>query len=87
MSKILDWLGFGGQRLKSSGAGHDHNGASHGHTHGVIDATIATTERGIWAIKWSFIVLAITSALQFVIVLMSASVALLAASVFVDFFF
>jgi cation diffusion facilitator family transporter len=44
----------------------------------VIDPTIATTERGIWAIKWSFIILGITAALQLVIVLLSGSVALLA---------
>src|SRR5215204_1307415 len=50
----------------------------HGHTHGVIDPTIATTTRGIWAIKWSFIILAITAALQLVVVAISGSVALLA---------
>lgn len=32
--------------------GHDHHGP-HGHTHGVIDATIATMDRGIWAISRS----------------------------------
>ena len=31
---------------------------------GVIDASIPTTERGIWAIKWSFLILAATAALQ-----------------------
>lgn len=44
----------------------------------MIDATIATTERGIWAIKWSFVILAITAALQLAVVLFSGSVALLA---------
>ncbi|WP_435053819.1 cation diffusion facilitator family transporter, partial [Mesorhizobium australicum] len=64
--------GFGGH-------GHDHGDASgHGHTHGVIDPTIATTDRGIWAIKWSFVILAITAALQLVVVFISGSVALLA---------
>lgn len=60
---------------------HSHKTADpseHGHTHGVIDATIATTERGIWALKWSFIILAITAALQVVVVLITGSVALLA---------
>src|SRR5215210_3085065 len=38
---------------------HDHHGG-HGHTHGAADPTIATSERGIWAIKWSFVVLAAT---------------------------
>ena len=39
---------------------------------------IATTARGIWAIKWSFAILGITAALQLGIVLWSGSVALLA---------
>ncbi len=44
----------------------------------MIDPTIATTERGIWAIKWSFVILAITAALQLTVVFVSGSVALLA---------
>lgn len=50
----------------------------HDHTHGVIDATIATTERGIWAVKWSFVILGVTAGLQLVVVLLAGSVALLA---------
>lgn len=50
----------------------------HGHTHGLIDPTIATTSRGIWAIKWSFVGLAATAAVQVVVVIFSGSVALLA---------
>ena len=57
--------------------GHDH-GDGHGHTHGVVDPTIATTSRGIWAIKWSFVGLMITAILQLVVVVLSGSVALLA---------
>jgi hypothetical protein len=55
IAKVLDWLGFG-----SHGHGqHDHDqDHAHGHTHGVMDPTIATTARGIWAIKWSFLILA-----------------------------
>ena len=76
--KILDWFGFGSHGHDHHGGhGHDHHGP-HGHTHGVIDATIATTERGIWAIKWSFVILAVTAALQVVVVTLSGSVALLA---------
>ena len=45
---------------------------------GVIDPTIATTAKGIWAIKWSFVILAITAALQLAVVFASGSVALLA---------
>ena len=51
---------------------------SHSHTHGVIDPTISTTERGIWAIKWSFVILALTAALQLIVVFLCGSVALFA---------
>ena len=44
----------------------------------MVDATIATTARGIWAIKWSFLGLAVTAVIQVVIVALSGSVALLA---------
>lgn len=78
LAKTLDWFGFGAQGHDYSGEGHDHGAGSHGHTHGVIDPSIATTARGIWAIKWSFVILAITAALQLVVVFISGSVALLA---------
>src|SRR5215210_9443069 len=55
---------------------HDHHGG-HGHTHGAVDPTIATSERGIWAIKWSFVALMATALLQLVVVFLSGSVALL----------
>lgn len=76
----LDWLGFGEQGHAGHGHshGHGHGEGGHGHTHGVMDPSIATTERGIWAIKWSFIGLAITAVLQMVVVWLSGSVALLA---------
>lgn len=78
LDKARAWFGFAASR-GHSGHGHDHVVvAFHGHTHGAIDPTIATTERGIWAIKWSFIILAITAALQVLVVLVSGSVALLA---------
>ena len=81
ITKALDWFGFGQHghsHAHGHAHGHHHGDGPHGHTHGVIDPTIATTERGIWAIKWSFVILAITAALQFVIVFASGSVALLA---------
>ena len=53
---------------------HDH----HGHTHGVIDPSIATSEAGIRAVKWSFVLLIITAVLQLAAVLATHSVALLA---------
>lgn len=55
---------------------HDHR--RHTHTHGAIDPSIATSERGIWAIKWSFAGLAVTALLQIIVVLLSHSVGLLA---------
>jgi cation diffusion facilitator family transporter len=57
---------------------HDHDHKAHGHTHGAIDPSIITTERGIWAIKWSFVGLFATAIFQIGIVLLSGSVALLA---------
>src|SRR3989442_44441 len=57
--------------------GHDHGGP-HGHTHGTIDPSIIATQRGLWAIKWSFIGLMVTTALQLVVVYFSGSIALLA---------
>ena len=81
LKSILVWLGFAqdpGQPLRA-GHGHaDEAERGHGHTHGVVDATIATTTRGIWAIKWSFVILAITAVLQLVVVFATGSVALLA---------
>jgi cation diffusion facilitator family transporter len=76
-SKILEWFGFGGEPPELAGVGHGDGGA-HGHTHGVIDASLTTTDEGLWAIKWSFIILAITAAFQLTIVFVSGSVALLA---------
>src|SRR5216683_7685709 len=55
--------------------GHDH---SHGHTHGIVDPSIATSDRGLWAIKWSFVGLAATAVFQLVVVFISGSVGLLA---------
>jgi cation diffusion facilitator family transporter len=61
---------------------HKDHGHSHAdgraHTHGVVDPTLLTTERGIWAIKWSFVGLLITAVLQVFVVALSGSVALLA---------
>lgn len=81
MRSALVWLGFAQDENTSlnQGHGHDHGqGGKHGHTHGVIDATIATTTRGIWAIKWSFVILAVTAVFQLAVVFASGSVALLA---------
>jgi cation diffusion facilitator family transporter len=63
---------------------HDHHHGDdhgHGHRHGGVDAAIASSERGLWALKWSLVVLGLTAALQVVIVIISGSVALLADTV------
>ena len=57
---------------------HSHDsGCFHAHSHGVIDPSIITHERGLWAVKWSFIVLMLTAVFQLFIVFASKSVALL----------
>ncbi len=57
---------------------HDHAHDAHGHVHGVVDPSIFTTQRGIWAVKWSFAGLSATALFQVIIVLLTGSVALLA---------
>jgi len=56
---------------------HQHGHEEHGHTHGAVDPSIATSERGMWAVKWSFVGLFVTALLQVVVVVISSSVALL----------
>jgi len=56
---------------------HEHSDG-HGHRHGAVDPPIISTERGIWAVKWSFIALFPTALLQLIIVLFTGSVALFA---------
>lgn len=62
---------------------HEHN---HGHdcmveekgrhtdTHGIVDPSILTTQRGIWAVKWSFVGLGITAIFQIIIVYYDGSI-------------
>jgi cation diffusion facilitator family transporter len=52
----------------------DHNA----HTHGAVDPAILTTDRGMWALKWSLLGLLATAVFQIVVVWLSGSVALLA---------
>src|SRR5215208_1084118 len=56
---------------------HDDHHGGPGHTHGAVDPSIATSERGIWAVKWSFVVLFATALVQIVVVVLSGSIALL----------
>jgi cation diffusion facilitator family transporter len=55
-----------------------HQHGEHKHVHGFVDPSVITTQRGIWAIKWSFAALAVTAIFQVVVVFLSGSVALLA---------
>jgi cation diffusion facilitator family transporter len=57
---------------------HDHTEGVHQHTHGALDPTLLSNERGISAIKISFVILAITALLQIGVAYISGSVALLA---------
>ena len=57
---------------------HRHRHDAHVHTHGALDPAILTSQRGIWAIKWSLFGLLVTALIQVVVVLLTGSVALLA---------
>lgn len=52
--------------------------AAHGHTHGVVDPSLFSTDRGIRALKWSLVGLLATAAFQVMVVFFTGSVALLA---------
>ena len=55
-----------------------HSDTAHSHTHGAIDPSVLTTQRGIWAVKRSLLVLLATAVIQAVIFSVSGSVGLLA---------
>lgn len=55
-------------------ADHEH----HAHLHGVADPAYLSTARGLWALKWSFVILGAGALAQLAIVMLSGSVALLA---------
>jgi cation diffusion facilitator family transporter len=55
-----------------------HSGHSHDHQHGTLNPVLLTSQRGIWALKWSLWGLLATAIFQLGIVLISHSVALLA---------
>src|SRR5918999_4692451 len=60
---------------------HQHGHEEHGHTHDAVDPSVATSERGMWAVKWSFVGLFVTALVQVVVVALSGSVALLSDTV------
>lgn len=87
-NSIMIWMGFRPDPAfahLSGGHGHGHGHGDgedgHGHTHGVIDATIATTTEGIWALKWSFVILMATTIAQLIVVYYTGSIALFADTV------
>lgn len=60
-------------------ATHDHGHENaHGHSHAGIDPSIAASDRGLWAVKWSFVGLFVTAGIQLVVVILSNSISLLA---------
>jgi len=58
-----------------------HQQGEHRHVHGLVDPRMITTERGIWAIKRSFLGLGATALFQVLIVYWSGSMALLAETI------
>ena len=60
-------------------AKHEHDPQKgHGHSHAGIDPSIASSDRGLRAVKWSFVGLFITAGIQLAIVILSNSISLLA---------
>jgi cation diffusion facilitator family transporter len=65
-------------------AEHGHargDGHAHAHHHGMVDPAVVATDRGIWAVKRSLIIMGVTGLLQLGVVAISGSVALLADSI------
>lgn len=68
-----------GRTSNVQATGHSHQGhGEHSHTHGAIDPTIITSDRGLWVVQWSLVGLLITAISQAVVFWLSGSVALLA---------
>jgi len=55
---------------------HDHD--KHMHTHGAVDPSVFTTQKAIWAVQWSSLIMLLTAVFQASVVWLSGSVALLA---------
>lgn len=65
--------------MAESHATNDHQSHGHSHSHGFgADPGVLTSQRGIWAIKWSCAILLLTALLQLGVVFYSGSIALLA---------
>ncbi len=57
---------------------HEHSAHDHSHAHGATDPVLLTSQRGIWAVKWSLVVLLATAVAQSLLAIFSGSVALMA---------
>ena len=89
MSQLTHGHAHGAHHGHNHGRGHVHRGGIRGilegafmpHSHDAadkVDTALESSERGIWAVKVSLIILGVTTALQGVVVALSGSVALLA---------
>jgi divalent metal cation (Fe/Co/Zn/Cd) transporter len=58
--------------------GHDHASDGHGHSHGLVDRSILRSREGLKAVGWSLAILGLAAAAQFLIFILTNSVALLA---------
>ena len=59
-------------------AGHAHGHEGHSHAHGIVDPSIATSERGLWVTKVSGLVLVAIALVELAVFAASSSTALLA---------
>src|SRR5437016_5788421 len=73
--------GHGAHGDHHQGAAHGAPGQGLGHTHGSVDPSITSSDRGLGATKWSFVGLFVTASIQLAIVFVSGSVALLSDTV------
>ena len=64
--------------LKGHEPEHSEKEHSHSHVHGVVDPEIISTDKGLYAVKWSFAGLMLTALFQIFVVWASGSVALFA---------
>jgi len=69
----IPFIGHNDRQTEADIGIHDHD-----HTHGAIDPTLLTTEKGIWAVKWSMIGLLLTALPQAAVAMLTSSVALVA---------
>ncbi len=58
--------------------GERSHASGHDHSHGVVDPSLFSTERGVQALRWSLVALMVTALLQVAVVYVTGSVALLA---------